>query len=68
MSHSPMKHFLHHLSHQASHERAKGNADGANGMALIGLGILLMPIPVIGLPLLVWGIVKLFKNPPSKNE
>lgn len=68
MSHTPLKHFVHHLSHQASRERAKGNAEGANGMALIGLGIVLMPIPVIGLPLLVWGIVKLCKSPPSKSD
>ena len=68
MSHDPMKHVLHAIGHQASHERAKGNSTRANGMVLTGLGFVLLPIPFIGIPLLIWGIIKLCESPPNEKS
>jgi hypothetical protein len=40
-------------------ERAKGNVKGADGWGLIMLGIITLPIPIIGIPLIVAGAHKL---------
>lgn len=48
------------LARESSRERTKGNVSKANGMALIVLGIFLLPFPIIGLPLIVYGLVKVF--------
>lgn len=42
-------------------ERQQGKASSANGFAMIAFGILLLPIPVIGIPLIILGIGKLGK-------
>ena len=59
MSHDPIKIFTHAIGHQAAHERAKGNTSVANGLGLVATGFVLLPIPFIGIPLLIWGIIKL---------
>ena len=58
-NHDFTKHLIHAAGHQAKHEREKGNTNGANALTLFGLSIVLMPIlPFIGLPMLIWAIVK----------
>lgn len=56
MSADHMKHFIHSIGHASQHERAKGNKGKANGLLLIGTGMLFLPVPFIGLPLIIWGI------------
>ena len=53
-----MSGFLHGLIHAAKHERDKGNKERSKGLLLAGLGIIAMPIPFIGLPLLAAGVTK----------
>ena len=49
------------LGNASRQERAHGNHGVADGLVMIGIGIFLLPIPIIGLPLLIMGIWKLFK-------
>jgi len=62
MSEDFMKHVFEAIGHTARHEREKGNHKKANGWILIGIGILLLPIPIFGLPLIGMGIWKLCKS------
>lgn len=56
MSHNPLHHVVHRIGHLSREERAKGNSQKANGLLLVGAGLLFLPVPFIGLPLLIWGI------------
>jgi hypothetical protein len=49
-----------HLAKHSAHERANGNESKANALACIGFGILFLPIPIIGLPLICYGLYKAF--------
>ena len=49
-----------HLAKHSADERAKGNESKASGLACIVFGIFLLPIPIIGLPLIGYGVYKLF--------
>jgi hypothetical protein len=62
MSHNPLQHLLHALGHVSRHEREQGHPKRANGLLLIGFGIVTLPIPIIGLPLIVWGIINCFSE------
>lgn len=68
MSHDPMQHVLHALGHSSRHEREKGHTKRANGLILIGMGLVLLPIPIIGLPLIVWGVCNCFREEDSKES
>ena len=68
MSNHNTHHMMHALKHQIDREKAKGNTSGANALALIGLGIVLLPVPFIGLPLLIWGIVKSCSSSPDGGK
>jgi hypothetical protein len=60
MSVDPRKALLEGLSHAARHEHKKGNHSGGVGLTLIVFGIFTLPIPIIGIPLIVLGIIKCF--------
>ena len=63
MSHNSLvHHVVHAISHQSQHERKHGNPGRANGLAMIGMGIVLMPLPIVGVPLLVGGLFKAVKG------
>ena len=47
------------LGNAARKERQKGNHTGATGLALIAFGIFTLPIPILGIPLIIMGICKL---------
>lgn len=53
------KHLIEGIAHASKHARAHGEGSKANGLILIALGIVTLWIPIIGVPLLIWGIVKL---------
>lgn len=59
MSFDPMRSIVQSLGHAARHERKKGNESGATGCALIAFGIFTLPIPILGIPLILMGIWKL---------
>ena len=61
MSNDWKRHLIHAISHSIRHERAHGNVGTANGLGYIALGIILLPIPIIGVPLLITGIWKICK-------
>jgi len=61
MSFDPMRALFQAAGRAAHQERKKGNHEGANGIALIMLGILTLGIPILGIPLIVMGIHKLCK-------
>jgi hypothetical protein len=60
MSKDPLHQILHGLAHGAQHEYRHGNKKVGAGVGLIVAGIALMPIPFIGIPLIIMGICKLF--------
>ena len=62
MSQEFLNHLSKHLAHAAGHERSHGNRAGANGLAFLAFGVLLLPIPFIGIPLIVIGLRKLFST------
>lgn len=62
MSQGIQHHIMHALGHTIHKEREKGNTETANALGLIGLGIVLLPVPFIGIPLLIWGGVKAFQG------
>jgi hypothetical protein len=43
----------------ARKERQKGNDGKAAGWMMIGFGILTLPVPILGIPLIAMGIYKL---------
>jgi hypothetical protein len=50
---------------QMSHNRARneGNEEKAKGYSMIAIGVvLLFFLPIIGLPLMIWGIIKVNQN------
>jgi hypothetical protein len=47
------------IGHMARRERKKGNDGKATGWMLIGFGVVTLPVPIIGLPLIIMGIYKL---------
>jgi hypothetical protein len=49
-----------HLAKHSAQERANGNESKANAFACIAFGVLFLPIPIIGLPLLCYGLYKVF--------
>jgi hypothetical protein len=57
-----IKHLIHGIGHSARHEREKGHHSAANGWIMIGIGVFLLPIPILGLPLLGFGIWKVCKG------
>ena len=63
MSHNNwFHHILHAVGHQAQHERHNGNTNGANALVLFGVSLLLMPIPFVGIPLMIYAIAKGFSS------
>ena len=62
MSHGMKHQIMHALGHGARHEREKGNSESATGLTMVGIGMALMPIPIVGLPLMLWGGVKAIKG------
>jgi|GEM_PF-6979216 len=50
------------LGLHARKERKMGNHSTANGWIMIGVGVFLLPIPILGLPLLGFGIWKVCKG------
>ncbi len=65
MSHNPLHNVLHGLAHAAKHERHEGHPERANALCLIGVGVLFLPIPFIGLPMIGYGIYKAFTAGPN---
>jgi len=67
-----MSGFKHHLMHRigdkAREFKEKGNSDGATGLTMVGLGMALAPIPIIGVPLMLWGGVKAYKGFKKEKE
>lgn len=59
--------FMHALAHQAHKERHKGNHSRANGIWLILLGFFLLPVPIVGVPLMIWGFAQAMEA-PSNDE
>jgi len=53
------------LGNAARKERQKGNHDGATGFMLIAFGIFTLPIPILGIPLIIAGICKLCSTDSS---
>jgi hypothetical protein len=47
------------LGNAARKERQKGNHNGATGLMLIAFGICTLPIPILGIPLIISGICKM---------
>jgi hypothetical protein len=60
----PVTTVIQAIGHAARKERQKGNHSGATGLMLIGFGIFTLPIPILGIPLIIMGIWKLC----SKNS
>jgi hypothetical protein len=60
--HNWLNHMLHAVGHQAHHERHAGNTKGANALVLFGVSLLLMPIPIVGIPLMIYSIAKVFST------
>ena len=50
------KAVLRSVGQVAQRERRQGNHGKANGIVMITFGIFLLPIPIIGLPLILYGI------------
>jgi len=59
MSFDPLRAVTQTIGHMARQERKKGNDSKASGWMLIGFGILTLPVPLIGIPLIFMGIYKL---------
>jgi hypothetical protein len=53
-----MNHFIHSACNQARKEKEKGNTATANAIWLFVAGMLFLPIPIIGIPLIIASIVK----------
>jgi hypothetical protein len=43
-------------------EHKNGNTNTAGGLTLLVIGFFLLPIPIVGLPMMIWGIIKLCKG------
>ena len=59
MSRSFTQQLIGGIGRQAVVQRQKGNVSGSDGWIMIGLGVLLLPIPIIGIPLLIYGFTRL---------
>ncbi len=59
--------FAHAVAHQAHKERHAGNHSRANGLCLMLMGFFLLPVPFVGIPLMVWGFVNALRA-PSNDE
>jgi hypothetical protein len=64
MPFDPVRSVIQSLGHAARTERKKGNESGATGLGLTAFGIFALPIPILGIPLIIMGIWKLC----SKNS
>jgi hypothetical protein len=51
----------HHLAHSPACECMHIDRDGASSLAMMAVGVLTLPFPVIGLPLIVVGIWELVR-------
>jgi hypothetical protein len=54
-------HLIHHCANAAKEARDKGESSKASGFMLIALGVFLLWIPIIGIPLIVYGFIRLLK-------
>jgi hypothetical protein len=54
-----MRIVMQSIGQAARKERLKGNESGATGFGLIAFGVLTLPIPILGIPLILMGIWKL---------
>ncbi len=59
------KHLVEGLAHASKHAREHGEPAKANALVLIGVGVATIWIPIIGIPLIVWGFIKLAKGKVS---
>lgn len=59
MSHNITSHIVHAAAHQAHKERHNGNEKCANALTTFGLSLVLMPIPFIGIPLLIRSLIQM---------
>jgi hypothetical protein len=55
----PLNAVIHGIGHAIKAEHKKGNHGKANAWSLIVFGVFLLPLPIIGIPLLIAGIWKL---------
>jgi hypothetical protein len=55
----PFQAVIHAIGHESRKQHRQGNHGKATGLALIAVGIFLLPIPIIGIPLIGMGIWKL---------
>lgn len=62
MSHGFMHYFSHAIGHQAHEMRKKGQSGKANALLLFCLSFVLMPVPFIGIPMLICSLFKLFSS------
>ena len=53
--------ILRALTNESHRQRRQGNHGKAAGLSMIAIGIFTLPIPIIGIPLIFFGICKLFK-------
>lgn len=58
-----MSHWVHHAVHVAAHEKKDPKAAG---VALIVVGLFFTPW-IVGIPILIYGICKLFSSPGAKR-
>ena len=61
MSDNLIHRVAHAVAHQSAHQRKHGDHKAANGLGLIAFGIFTLPIPIIGIPLILMGIWKLMR-------
>jgi hypothetical protein len=61
MSFDPVRATIQALGHESRKQHNQGNHDKSAGLSMIAFGIFLLPIPIIGLPLIGFGIWKLCK-------
>ena len=59
MSMDPMHSVYHAIGHESRKLRKEGKHGKANGLVLITFGIFLLPMPIIGIPLIGIGIYML---------
>lgn len=52
----------HTVGHAVKEQREKGNHNTAAGLALLAMGFFLLPIPIVGIPMMIVGIIKLCKG------
>ncbi len=52
------EHVVRHLAKESREAHKAGDSKTASSLMLIGLGILLLPVPILGLPLIICGIIR----------